>query len=244
MKRFAREVLGKLGYRVEGLRYTPRQFFEPARIRRLEFDDVLCRHMFEYGQDIHFIQVGAYDGISTDPLRKYIEKYGWHGVMLEPQPTPATQLRDLYRKNSDIVILQAALDSERKKRSLFIVDSGNAPRWAGGMASFDRAHIVKHEYLVPGLRDMVREILVDCIPFDDVISHLPSDRIDLLQIDAEGADGYILSLFPFERVRPAILHWERKNMTRKQQEGALDLVGRYGYRIAPSGDEDMLAMRI
>jgi hypothetical protein len=61
-----------MGYRVEGTRYTPRHL-EPDMLCRLEFDDVICRHMFESGQDCVFIQIGAYDGISTDPLRKYIE---------------------------------------------------------------------------------------------------------------------------------------------------------------------------
>ena len=35
---------------------------------------------------------------------------------------------------------------------------------------------------------------------------------------AEGADEYILSLFPFDRIRPAIIHWEIKNMTRSEKE--------------------------
>jgi hypothetical protein len=71
---------------------------------------------------------------------------------------------------------------------------------------------------------------------------LSGDRLDLLQIDAEGADGYLLSLFPFDRVRPAIVQWEIKNMTRAEQEAALDLLCGHGYRICRSGGEDMLAV--
>ena len=71
---------------------------------------------------------------------------------------------------------------------------------------------------------------------------MPCERLDLLQIDAEGADGYLLSMFPFERVKPAIIQWEVKNMTRAQQEGALDLLGAHGYLVARSGGEDMLAV--
>lgn len=83
-----------------------------------------------------------------------------------------------------------------------------------------------------------------CIPFTDVIQSLADPRrLDLLQIDAEGADGYILSLFPFDRLQPAIVHWEIKNMTRLQQEAALDLLCSRGYLISRSGGEDMLAVR-
>lgn len=242
MKSAIRNGLARLGYRIEGIKYTPRQMLDSGKCRAFEFDDAICRRMFEVGPQLNFIQVGAYDGVSTDPLHKYIEKCGWRGVMLEPQPGPADQLRKLYGDNPDIVILQNAVDATHRTRSLYTVESDSAPRWAGGMASFDRNHIVKHEYLIPGLTEMVREISIDCIPFSDVIDRLPSQRCDLLQMDVEGADSYILSLFPFDRIRPAIVHWERKNLTRSQQEDALDLVGRYGYRIAPSGDEDMLAV--
>jgi FkbM family methyltransferase len=197
--------------------------------------------MFEHGHGCTFIQIGAYDGISTDPLRKYIDQCGWRGIMLEPQPGPASQLRELYKGKTDIVILEAALDCQRGARSLYTVASDQLPKWAGGMASFDRAHILKHEYLISGIDKLVRELTVECIPFSDVLNYLPSGRLDLLQIDAEGADGYILSLFPFDRIKPAIVHWETKNMTKYQQEEALDLLCGHGYSISRSGGEDMLA---
>jgi hypothetical protein len=44
-------MLVRMGYRVEGTRYTPRHLLEPDMLCRLEFDDVICRHMFEFGQD-------------------------------------------------------------------------------------------------------------------------------------------------------------------------------------------------
>jgi FkbM family methyltransferase len=198
--------------------------------------------MFENGQSCTFIQIGAYDGISTDPLNKYIERHAWRGIMLEPQPGPANRLRDLYKANDRITILEAAVDSHRGTRPLFTVEGDHLPCWAGGMASFDRDHILKHKYLIPGIESMVRELTVQCMPIGDVLDRLPSPTLDLLQIDAEGADGYILSLFPFDRMKPAIIHWETKNMTRLQQEEALDIVSDQGYLVARSGGEDMLAV--
>jgi len=165
------------------------------------------------------------------------------GVMLEPQPRPVSQLRELYRGNENVVVLEAALDRERWIRNPYTVESDQVSKWAGGMASFHREHLLKQNYLVEGIKGMVRELKVRCIPFGDVVDRLPSRRLDLLQIDAEGADGYILSLFLFDRIRPAIIHWEIKNMARREKEASLDRVTSYGYRIAPSGQEDMLAVR-
>jgi FkbM family methyltransferase len=126
--------------------------------------------------------------------------------VVEPQAPAAHQLRELYRGNDRIVILQAALDGKSGSRTLYAVESQTTPRWAGGLASFQRENVVKHSDLIPGLETMIREDSVDCITFDKVLGCLPDTRIDLLQIDTEGADGYILSLFPLDRVQPSIVH--------------------------------------
>ena len=54
----------------------------------------------------------------------------------------------------------------------------------------------------------------------------------------------ILSLFPFDQVRPVIVHWEVKHLTTTEQEATLDRLSQYGYRFARSGTEDMLAALI
>jgi FkbM family methyltransferase len=244
MKQLIRNALQILGYEIQGIRYCPRHLLVPENLRVLEFDDVICRRMFEFGQAFTFIQVGAFDGVTKDPLRKYIDACCWSGILLEPQPRPAAQLRELYRENDRIVVLEAALDRQPGKRSLFTVDCDEFPKWAGGMASFDRTHIVRNSYLFPTFNadTMISEIAVDCVSFDSVLEHVGSNRIDLLQIDAEGADGFVLSLFPFDRMQPAIIHWESKNMTKSQQEATLEMLRGHGYSFARSGKEDMLAV--
>jgi FkbM family methyltransferase len=242
MRLLLKSLLAKLGYRVQGTRRYPRQLLEPKNLRTVEFDDVVCRRMFEFGSELTFIQVGAFDGITKDPLRKYISRCGWNGVVVEPQSGATNKLRDLYRGNDRIVILQAALDDKIGRRTLFTVSSSTAPDWAGGLASFRRDTIVKHCDLVPDLEAMIVEDAVDCITFDEVLEALQPKQIDLLQIDTEGADGHILSLFPLGRVRPAIIHWEVKHLSTAEREECLERLAGFGYRFAPSGDEDMLAV--
>lgn len=62
-----------------------RQFLDVFMLRSLEFDDVVCRRMAEVGPHLRFIQIGVYDGITGDPLHKYIRKFGWREVLVEPQ---------------------------------------------------------------------------------------------------------------------------------------------------------------
>src|SRR5580692_5233133 len=104
MKHWINAGLGVLGYRVQGIRYCPRQLLQAGCLRVIEFDDLVCRRMFEFGRELTFIQVGAFDGITRDPLRKYIDKCGWRGVLVEPQGRAASQLRELYSRNDRVVI--------------------------------------------------------------------------------------------------------------------------------------------
>jgi FkbM family methyltransferase len=162
---------------------------------------------------------------------------------VEPQARAASNLRELYRNNKRIVVLQAALDGKPGSRSLFTVESEAAPGWAGALASFQPEIIFKHSDLIPGLQEMIKKETVTCITFEDVLKRLPSTRLDLLQIDTEGADGYILSLFPFDRVRPSIVHWEVRHLNKKQREECLGRLTGFGYRIASSGTQDMMAVQ-
>jgi hypothetical protein len=84
--------------------------------------------------------------------------------------------------------------------------------------------------------------MVPCVSFDDVLGELGAVP-DILQIDTEGADAFVLSLFPFERICPPIVHWEVKHLTTAQREEVLGRLSAFGYRFSPSGSEDMLAVK-
>jgi FkbM family methyltransferase len=244
MKMHLRKLLEKIGYEVRGIRYMPPPLLEAANLRSIELDDLLCRRMIETRRELTFIQVGAYDGVTRDPLRKYVESCGWRGVMLEPQAVAAQELRACYQHNDSVVVLQAALDRVPGTAALYTVDcGGRGPSWAGGLASFDRDCILKHRDLIPGLDRMIRCEKVACVTFDEVLTRVTTEHLDLLQVDTEGADAYILSLFPFERIKPAIVHWEVKHLSFAERTTCLSRLAELGYRFAPSGQEDMVAVR-
>jgi hypothetical protein len=72
VKQLIRAAAKKVGYRVQSTRCSPRQLLDAANLRDLEIHDLLCRRMFEVGKALTFLQVGAFDGLTADPLRRYI----------------------------------------------------------------------------------------------------------------------------------------------------------------------------
>src|SRR5258708_30718423 len=109
MKQLLKSAFGRLGYRIQGTRYSPRHLFAPACLRSLELDDVVCRRMFEAGAALSFIPGRAVDGITPDPLPKYIQPNGGRRVLVEPPPESAPQPRAPHPGNSGLVRLQAAV---------------------------------------------------------------------------------------------------------------------------------------
>jgi FkbM family methyltransferase len=242
IRSFLKSLARRAGYAVQCVRNIPVQVLDPSNLRGFEFDDAVYRHMHLAGTQLTFLQIGVYDGVTHDPLRRHIVAHNWCGLMVEPQKGSVKDLRELYRDHPGIRIVNAAVYAAACERILYTVVGPDAPDWAGGLASFDRDTVVKHEHLCPGLSSMIKEESVRCLPFATILAELPSERLDILQIDTEGADGYILSLFPFDKIRPAIVHFEIKHLDKAAQEQAYDLLLKHGYRLARSGGEDMLAV--
>lgn len=107
-----------------------------------------------FGQNISkkIIQVGANDGIMSDPLRPFFERPGnYQAILVEPIPFYINKLRDLYKDRGDMKIVHAALGAESKVEKLFFIPpqiadlmNGDGPpnNWAHGQGSFDRNTVI------------------------------------------------------------------------------------------------------
>ena len=61
---------------------------------RVDVFDLIVRYIcLLRGGSFFFIQVGANDGITVDPIHKYIIEYHWNGILIEPQPGVFDQLK-------------------------------------------------------------------------------------------------------------------------------------------------------
>jgi hypothetical protein len=80
----------------------------------------------------------------------------------------------------------------------------DAPIWAKGIASFDPEH---HRRAGIPSTQIVRES-VKCVSWDELLDQHRVERIDYLQIDAEGYDYEILAMVRHGRIRPQIIKFE------------------------------------
>ena len=234
--------------KLNGRRLEKRWPFLPkseGRGLNLGFEDLL---EFQYARSRHFfiISVGAYDGLENDPISRFIRSHDCHGILLEPQPGAFKRLCNNYKDFPNFELLNAAVDQVSGFREIYYVPAGieELPAWAEQLASFHIEHLLKHVEKAPDLAKHIRQQIIQTISFEDLLGQSATDAIDVLQIDAEGMDAQLLIWFPFERIRPSVLHYETAHMSPAELLEVRARLQGFGYIVyeadAPTDDMAVL----
>jgi FkbM family methyltransferase len=179
--------------------------------------------------DFFFVQVGAHDGGMDDPLARWIASRGWRGMFVEPQPEQFARLRERYAGRQERFIFEnVAIDREAGTRDLHRVTDAHlhAPE-ISGLASFfpDRA-LATHASL-----GRMTRITVPCVPLHTLLERHRITRVDLLQIDTEGYDAVILETVDLTKLRPSLIHYEHRHLSRAEQSNCVRRLRAHGYEV-------------
>jgi FkbM family methyltransferase len=89
------------------------------------------------GRDVFFLQVGANDGLMDDPIHFLVRKYGWRGVLLEPDPQLFERLKQNYSGVDGPILVNAALSPINGKTTFYRIRmDAKMPSWCAGLGSF------------------------------------------------------------------------------------------------------------
>jgi FkbM family methyltransferase len=197
--------------------------------------DYVAAHRMLHSPEFYFVQIGAFDGRTNDPICEHVRRHGWRGVLVEPQPHYFRQLEATYRNVPGLTLRNVAISERHEKRPLYTVkDRPGLPALAPQYASFNRSHVQSN---FPGIE--LEEITLDCITLDELLSEAASDHIDLIQIDVEGYDAEIIRLLDLDRWKPAIVNFEHNHLSHADYATVLDKLVAHGYRLAIGGLFDM-----
>ena len=186
------------------------EFVKSLLPRKYEVDSFLD-DFFSQPEDKKIIQVGANDGVMSDPLRPFLTSPGnYRAILVEPIPFYVAKLQKLYTERKDIRIIQGALGSENKIGTLYFIPphvadlmNGEGPQnnWAHGQGSFDRNIVVhwieqnkfrgdKYCQQVPYFISSIDHIDIPIHQVKELIS--PSDQNLLLVVDVQGFELEVL----------------------------------------------------
>ena len=92
--------------------------------------------------DFFFVNVGANDGVTGDPIYPFIKRYGWQGIAVEPAPPVCERLRANYADLPGVIVEQAAIT--RTPTSFWYIEphEGAPEHIVSGIGSLDRDNVL------------------------------------------------------------------------------------------------------
>jgi FkbM family methyltransferase len=222
-----------------------------------QVEDVGFSHVLEvlFGciDGLELVQVGANDGVQGDLLCPFLETGNPRGILVEPQAEPFRRLQERYCGREGLRLYRGAIDTRSGLRTLYRcrddLARGDAAARLSGLASFDRAQVVR------SYRRHARRLGLGCPPEAAIVAEdVPTitlegllrqhgqRRCDLLALDTEGYDFEIIKGLDFAKIRPLVLIYEHIHLCRADSLACWHLLAANGYRCA-AGWSDTLAIR-
>lgn len=168
---------------------------------------------------VNFLQIGASDGLRHDPIREFVVRDEWSGILVEPLPDVFELLKRNYRhvRGSRLVFVNAAVSAVQGQDLSFWTFSDDflltLPQEHRldylQKSSFDKEHVLRFARRLGIAEEAMREIRVPGLTVDKLIEqHWTGGPIDLLVIDAEGHEPAILSGINFATWAPRAIFFE------------------------------------
>lgn len=228
-------------------------FYKP---KKGSINDFLNEYSLSKKDKLNVIQIGANDGITHDPIHKFIKRNNWAGVLLEPQPQVYRKfLSKIYKQNKKIHTLCAALGYEDGHMPIYKIGFSNM-RWATGLASFNRKQVekafssgqVRRQCEKYGLKipqsseEQISSEKVEVISTSSLLQKYNIKRIDLLQIDTEGFDCEIIKMFDIPNTKPHVIIFENSHISTEYLVECIQLLSENDYSLQSFG-ANTLAMK-
>lgn len=141
-----------------------------------------------------FVESGAYDGESDSNTLLYELKYGWSGLLVEPDPTYQYQLQAKRRR---AYLYPGCLSPRNDSMTIqFQIGQGGLSKVSPG-AAVNGFNISA----VGGFN----EINVQAQPLDQLLASINQTTVDFWSLDIEGSEGAVLQNTDFTKVEVGVL---------------------------------------
>lgn len=192
-----------------------------------------------------FVQIGASDGVTNDPIYEFVRKYNWHGVLIEPLPGVFERLKKNYQTSTGLIFLNVAISDGPGTTNLYylpedVVDEG----WQEQIASFDRRAIEFNLRSRPELIDKIAEAEVQCIRLESVFEQFVTEPVDILVIDVEGHELKVLMQLESIKNKPQYIYYEKGTMRSQDRAALIKVLRKFGYVIYDAGGDELAVMNL
>jgi FkbM family methyltransferase len=184
-----------------------------------------------------FVEIGANDGKKNDPLYDRIKKYGWRGILVEPDSANFEKLKENYRGIEGLIFENTGIGPESGELLFYKIKdiTDQEPGWYYQVGSFDKNTFLKNISYGKGLDQRIVAEPRPVIHFDELLEKNNFRDVDLLHLDAEGFDYRILRSINFAKYDIRMVLFESEWMTKSELKELIQYLRNHQYRVYRSG---------
>lgn len=216
------------------------------RLQRIPRFEQRIRLAMEEGKPFTMIQVGAHNGVTSDPFhRLLIELQDWQALLLEPQREPFEVLQSIYAGLPRVICRQVAVGAQGSTLKLYRVggDTSGLPYWATQLASTRRDVIEAHRDQIPDLSARIVCEELPCVDLASLFRETKWPRLDLLVTDVEGADFEVIQQIDQLPSLPRFLFYEDRHLPSAEKIECRQFLQARRYRVVWEQSGDCFAER-
>ncbi len=158
--------------------------------------------------DGYFVEFGAYDGTAHSNTKLLEDRFGWKGLLVEPNLNMVGALREERKGPIDP---RCVWDTSGDEIKLLITGDPELSTVA--------EHASEDLHTVARRSTAVREIAVPTVTLDDILDEYAAPaRIDFMSVDTEGTELKILQAFSFVKHVPTLVAVEHNGREEAQRD--------------------------
>jgi FkbM family methyltransferase len=183
--------------------------------------------------DFLFVQVGANNGLTDDPIRHLVIKHHWRGVLVEPQPQVFQHLLKNYELEKQLAFENAAIADKDGTAQLFVADPQDETADLTVFASLKKEALIRglNNPKAVGVQVLVQEVEVPALSVKTLLAKHRITKIDLLLTDVRGYDCEVVEQVLACGVKPTIIHFEHCHTARPALDELYRKLVEHGYRF-------------
>ena len=164
-------------------------------------------------QEVTFMQIGANEGSTEDPLYPHIRLRNWRGILVEPQAKEFEQLKINHKHSPQLIFEQVAISNSSSSQEFYYIDQqqGNVPNWVSKLSSFDRNITAQVLEVFP--EATIASDIIECTTVMALLEKHNIQQLDLMLIDTEGYDYEIIKTVDWQVVQPEVIVYEHRHLS-------------------------------
>jgi FkbM family methyltransferase len=237
LKQAVRSLVTKFGYEINKVS----DFSEPVVFPLTDILELIVKKHLEQSPDFFFVQIGAADGSFADPVCKLIKQYHLRGVLVEPQPRVFQKLVSNYSGEEQLAFENVVIGTSDGTTKFYSVKESacNLSNWLEQSASLNRDKVLgalhywkqKHPDSLETADSLLEETTLPTLTIKSLLQKYGVQKLDLLVIDTMSFDFEIIKMFPFDWIKPSIIHFEHSLLSIQDQRACLKYLADLGYSL-------------